>query len=103
VATALADVRGQYEGANSYNRLCRSKTVYRDTDVNNVDWGAMSYEERQATGTRDGSVALVPVGSVEQHGSHLPVATDSMLVKAVACAGAQQVSDDLPVVVTPTE
>lgn len=77
--------------------------MYRDTDVSDVDWGAMSYEEIQATGDRDGSIALVPVGSVEQHGTHMPVATDSMLVEAVACAGAQRVSDDVPTLVAPTE
>ncbi|WP_436934701.1 creatininase family protein [Halovenus marina] len=77
--------------------------MYRDTDLRDVDWGAMPYREIQATGSQDGSVAVVPVGSVEQHGTHMPVATDSILVEAVTCEGAQRVSDDLPVVVTPTE
>ncbi|MEF8900090.1 MAG: creatininase family protein, partial [Halovenus sp.] len=77
--------------------------MYRDTEVSDVDWGATSYEEIQATGNRDGSIALVPVGSVEQHGTHMPVATDSILVEAVACAGAQRVSDEIPILVTPTE
>lgn len=64
--------------------------MYRNTDVRDVDWGAMAYEEIQAIGARDGSIALVPVGSVEQHGAHMPVATDSILVESIACAGAQR-------------
>jgi creatinine amidohydrolase len=31
-----------------------------------------------------GAIAVLPVGSVEQHGQHLPVGTDSLLVAAVA-------------------
>ncbi|MHA1549212.1 MAG: creatininase family protein [Alphaproteobacteria bacterium] len=33
---------------------------------------------------RDKTVVLLPLGSVEQHGQHLPVGTDSMLAHAVA-------------------
>lgn len=36
-----------------------------------------------------GAVALLPIGSVEQHAAHLPVGTDSLLVQAVA-AGVEQ-------------
>lgn len=58
--------------------------------------------EIRALGERDGSVLILPVGSVEQHGAHLPVATDSLLVSAVAAAGAEAVADDAPVLVAPT-
>ena len=33
---------------------------------------------------------LVPVGSVEQHGPHLPLATDSMVANAVTRAAAER-------------
>jgi creatinine amidohydrolase len=33
---------------------------------------------------RKGSVALIPVGSIEQHGPHLPVSTDSDIVSYIA-------------------
>lgn len=52
-------------------------------------------------GDRDGSVLLVPVGSIEQHGYHLPVATDTILVDAVTNAAAEEVVDELPVLVAP--
>jgi creatinine amidohydrolase len=37
---------------------------------------------------RDGALAVLPVGSVEQHGQHLPVATDGLLAQAVCDAAA---------------
>lgn len=60
-----------------------------------------TYREIQDTGARTGSVLIVPIGSTEQHGHHLPVATDSILVEAVAHAGADRVAETVPVLVTP--
>lgn len=51
-----------------------------------------------------GSLVLVPVGSVEQHGPHLPLDTDSVIADAVAhrCAESLARQDaDEPVVVAP--
>jgi creatinine amidohydrolase len=62
-------------------------------------WAAHTAPEIRATGAADGSVLVVPVGSVEQHGHHLPVATDTLLADAVAHAGAERA--DVPVLVTP--
>ena len=44
------------------------------------------------------AAAIVPVGSVEQHGAHLPVSTDSDIVGAVSAA----VGRELGFLVTPT-
>jgi creatinine amidohydrolase len=49
---------------------------------------------------RDGAVCLLPVGSLEQHGEHLPVGTDSLLVEAVCLRAAGLARCD--VVVAPT-
>lgn len=38
----------------------------------------------------DGSVAVVPVGSFEQHGDHLPAGTDSLLVEAVVAEASER-------------
>lgn len=48
-------------------------------------------------------LVLVPVGSTEQHGPHLPVSTDTVIVAAVATAAADSVGDapGAPVVVAP--
>ncbi|WP_224270885.1 creatininase family protein [Haloprofundus salinisoli] len=67
-----------------------------------VAFAARTAPEIRAVGERDGSVLVLPVGSVEQHGDHLPVATDSILASAVAAAGAAAVVDDVPVLVAPT-
>lgn len=49
---------------------------------------------------RAGAVCLLPVGSLEQHGEHLPVGTDSLLVEAVALRAALLARSD--VLVAPT-
>jgi len=38
----------------------------------------------------DASVALVPLGSTEQHGPHLPLATDHLIAEALATAAAEE-------------
>jgi creatinine amidohydrolase len=39
---------------------------------------------------RDRTVLILPLGSVEQHGRHLPVGTDTMLANAVSLAAAER-------------
>ncbi|MBW3604291.1 MAG: mycofactocin biosynthesis peptidyl-dipeptidase MftE [Actinobacteria bacterium] len=47
-------------------------------------------------------VVLVPVGSLEQHGPHLPLATDTMIADAVAHGAADRLlAAGVPVVVAP--
>lgn len=64
-------------------------------------WATRPYGEILAVGDRPGSVLVVPVGSVEQHGHHLPVATDTLLADAISHLGVERVADDLPVLVSP--
>lgn len=66
-----------------------------------VAWATQTRTEIQQTGTTRGSVVVVPVGSIEQHGHHLPVATDTLLADAVARESAERVADDIPLLVTP--
>jgi len=63
----------------------------------------------RAVAEAPGSILVVPVGSIEQHGEHLPVATDSLLAEAVAHGGVERASDgtadgtdfDVPALVAP--
>jgi creatinine amidohydrolase len=49
---------------------------------------------------RAGAVCVLPVGSLEQHGEHLPVGTDSLLVETVSLRAADLAGAD--VIVAPT-
>ncbi|MGI6575247.1 MAG: creatininase family protein [bacterium] len=49
----------------------------------------------------DETIAIIPVGSIEQHGPHLPVDVDSFLVTEIAKRAAQSAAD-CNVLVTPT-
>lgn len=54
-----------------------------DTDV--LDLSAATWTDAAA---HDGDLALLPVGSTEQHGPHAPLGTDALTARAVADAGA---------------
>lgn len=45
---------------------------------------------------------VLPIGSTEQHGDHLPSGTDSMHVEHIAKRAAQIVSAEFPIVLAPT-
>lgn len=48
------------------------------------------------------AIVLVPVGSTEQHGPHLPVQVDALTSGEICLRAARLVSKEQPVVVTPT-
>jgi creatinine amidohydrolase len=48
------------------------------------------------------SLLLLPLGATEQHGPHLPVGTDSILVDDVARRAAEWLAGEVPVIVAPT-
>lgn len=50
----------------------------------------LTTEEERA---RKGSVAVLPIGSFEQHGPYLPLITDT----AIACIIAKEIADSYPV------
>ncbi|ELZ98044.1 creatinine amidohydrolase [Haloferax mucosum ATCC BAA-1512] len=65
------------------------------------EWAGMTAPEVRAIGSEPGSILVIPVGSIEQHGNHLPVVTDSLLVEAMVDAAMERL-DDVPVAVSPT-
>ncbi len=76
--------------------------VYESMGSSSTSWAGRTYSEVAETATAEGSVLVLPIGSIEQHGHHLPVATDTILVDAVAELGAERVADDVPILVGPT-
>jgi mycofactocin system creatininase family protein len=47
-------------------------------------------QEATTTAARQGGLVLVPVGSLEQHGPHLPLDTDTVIATAVARGAAER-------------
>lgn len=76
--------------------------MFKQIGASDVEWAGKSYPEIVETAEEAGSVLIIPVGSIEQHGHHLPVSTDTILVDAVSHLGAERVADDVPILVTPT-
>lgn len=66
-----------------------------------VAWAAKPYPEITRIARASGSIVIIPVGSLEQHGRHMPTATDTILADAIATDAAEEVSHEIPVLVTP--
>ncbi|MGD9828717.1 MAG: creatininase family protein [Hyphomicrobiaceae bacterium] len=66
-----------------------------------VMWKEMTAEELVAKAKAD-AVVIMPVGSIEQHGPHLPVGVDTYLAEEVSRLAAEAVAGEMPIVVTPT-
>jgi len=69
--------------------------------LSDVSWAAKPYPEILDIAAADGSILVVPVGSLEQHGYHLPTTTDAALADAVAQLGAERIADTIPILVSP--
>ena len=72
-----------------------------DVADSRVSWATRPYSEVREIAGRDGSILVVPVGSLEQHGYHLPTGTDTILVEAVGTRAAERVVPEAPVLLTP--
>ncbi|MBO1072993.1 creatininase family protein [Roseomonas marmotae] len=70
-----------------------------DTGTDAVRWERRTAPELRALAERDALVVL-PVASLEQHGPHLPVWTDSMIGHACALRAAAEATD-VPAIVLP--
>ncbi|MBY0335409.1 MAG: creatininase family protein [Acetobacteraceae bacterium] len=62
-------------------------------------WERLTGPELKALAKR-GALPVLPVGSLEQHGPHLPVWTDSAIAHAM-CLAAAKLAEDVPAVVLP--
>jgi len=63
-------------------------------------WEELSVPEIQQL-DRDRTILLLPIGSVEQHGHHLPLGTDTMLAVSVSCAAADRLNGRVAVLPPP--
>lgn len=67
-----------------------------------IVWSYRSAPEIRQLAASSGSIFVLPVGSIEQHGIHLPVATDSMLATATSLGAGSRTAEETPVLVGPT-
>jgi creatinine amidohydrolase len=64
-------------------------------------WSERTAPEIRTLADADGSIVVVPIGSIEQHGNHLPVVTDTLLTNHVVRGAVDRVSESVPVLETP--
>ena len=64
---------------------------------------ARDFALAQRSGLAAQTVAILPVGAVEQHGPHLPLKVDTALVEGVVDAALPLMAADVPVLVLPTQ
>ncbi|GAA5065605.1 creatininase family protein [Haladaptatus pallidirubidus] len=76
--------------------------LFESIGKSSYSWAGKTYEEIRTIADQEGSILLIPFGSIEQHGHHLPVSTDTILVNAIAHAGSEQLRDSIPLLITPT-
>ncbi|HZS85613.1 MAG TPA: creatininase family protein [Stellaceae bacterium] len=69
--------------------------------MSEIEWSRLKAADISALAAR-GAAVIVPVGSVEQHGPHLPTQVDMLIVTEIARRAARSIAAATPVVVTPT-
>lgn len=67
-----------------------------------ASWITSTAPEIRETAEEDGSILVIPIGSIEQHGNHLPVGTDSLLAGELTNRAANSLADEAPLLVAPT-
>ncbi len=66
-----------------------------------VEWAKLTGPDIRAVAGQKDAMAVLPIGSLEQHGPHLPVITDTASASAAAIRAAHLVADEMPVLVLP--
>ena len=64
-----------------------------------AEWGTRDFAQLDPVTT----VAVLPLGATEQHGPHLPLAVDQVLVDGVVASALPHLAEDLPVLFLPTQ
>jgi creatinine amidohydrolase len=58
---------------------------------------------RQIAALPPATIAILPVGAVEQHGPHLPVGTDALINRGILAHALDRMAPDMPVVILPEQ
>jgi len=65
-----------------------------------IFFGELSSEEVDRISSQE-AIVVIPIGSIEQHGHHLPLATDSIISQEVTRLVAEIINNEFPVLVFP--
>jgi creatinine amidohydrolase/Fe(II)-dependent formamide hydrolase-like protein len=65
-----------------------------------IFFGELTSEEADKISSQN-SLILIPIGSIEQHGQHLPLATDSIISQEVTRLVAERINHEFPVLIFP--
>ncbi|MDO9196003.1 creatininase family protein [Rhodoferax sp.] len=68
-----------------------------------ADLSTQDFAQRIATGQAAQTIAVMPVAATEQHGPHLPLSVDTVLVDGVVTAALPHLAPDLNVLFLPTQ
>ncbi|WP_313076298.1 creatininase family protein [Melaminivora sp.] len=68
-----------------------------------AELSARDFEAARASGLAARTVAVLPVAAIEQHGPHLPLAVDALLLQGVIDAALAQLPAGLPVLFLPPQ
>lgn len=68
-----------------------------------ADWTTLDFERLRASGAQARTIAVLPVAATEQHGPHLPLNVDTVLVDGIIKAALDHLPAELPVLFLPTQ
>ena len=68
-----------------------------------ADLTTADFERLRASGDAARTIAVLPVAATEQHGPHLPLSVDTVLVNGIVAAALSQLAADLKVLFLPTQ
>jgi creatinine amidohydrolase len=68
-----------------------------------ADRTTLDFERLRASGVPARTIAVLPVAATEQHGPHLPLSVDTVLVDGIVAAALDHLPAELPVLFLPTQ
>ena len=68
-----------------------------------ADWTTADFQRLRASGDAARTIAVLPVAAIEQHGPHLPLSVDTVLVNGIVAAALPHLLAELSVLFLPTQ
>ena len=68
-----------------------------------ADWTTFDFERLRASGVAARTIAVLPVAATEQHGPHLPLSVDTVLVDGIVSAALDHLPVELHALFLPTQ